>query len=99
MCGARMPLRPRAGPGRARQPPEAGGSEAGPQHTQVWHCTGRGNASILSRSRSDDARWCQRLEAPEGAVFSRKSPFENTSEGDEQEQKAVQRLVWGKKFR
>ena len=26
-------------------------AEAGP-HTQEWHCTGRGNASILGRSRS-----------------------------------------------
>ena len=31
--------------------------------------------------------WCQRLGAPEGAVVARKSSFENTSEGDEQEKR------------
>ena len=42
MGGARLPLLPRAGPGRARLPPTGGCCEAGPQRAQVWRCTGRG---------------------------------------------------------
>ena len=92
------PSCPRAGPGCARQPPMAGGCEAGPQRAQVWHCTGRGKASILSRLRSEPAspRWCQRLGDPGGEVLSRKSAFENTLEGDDQETKLSRSFYGGK---
>ena len=97
-CGAPSPHRGDAGTDLAGSAASRG-SWSGARRWQTavrqgrsawaWFCTGRGNASILRRPRSEPANphWCQRLEDPEGEVVSRRSAFANTSEGDDQEQK------------
>ena len=73
----RSPSSPLPRQSRAWLPPRVGCCEAGPQRVQVWHCTDRSEASILSRPSSKPAspHWCQRLGDPGGKVVSSKSLF------------------------